>query len=419
MVILTENHRQGKDQQFADMLNRIRVGKQSKDDIERLKARVRPENHPDINSKSTKICSTREEAAEFNTKRLNNLPGKLYTMEAKHLCKSKKNFKPIIRKAGQIADTQFEDTLHVKIGGRVMLIYNLAVYDGLCNGALGTVVAVEESKADCVKHIIVQFDNPETGKEMRKKFPAHVKKHPKGTVIARMELEYSLGKIQTGGASAKLIQFPLISSFAVTAWKFQGQTVKNPAAYTIDLRRVKNAAQSYVMLSRGECEDQLFIIEKLPEDKIYPDKAAIQELQRMEKVSVNNNPTAWDESGDHKKIKVSFLNARSIRNKFDSIKTDHSLLKSDIIILAETWLEEQDYTVPALRNYTTSLCGGGRGRGIAAFSRKNFTFDDYQDEEHLTMDKIKSKSLDIVGVYIPHKSDHLKIIENFESMIEN
>ena len=72
-----------------------------------------------------------------------------------------------------------------------------------------------------------------------------------------MELEYSLGKIQSGGASAKLIQFPLISSFAVTAWKFQGQTVKDPSKYLVDLRGVRKAAQAYVMLSRGESQDQL------------------------------------------------------------------------------------------------------------------------------------------------------------------
>ena len=61
-----------------------------------------------------------------------------------------------------------------------------------------------------------------------------------------MELEYSLGKFKSG-ASAKLVQFPLIPSFAVKAWKLQGQTVKNPSQYIVDLRGVRKAAQSYVM----------------------------------------------------------------------------------------------------------------------------------------------------------------------------
>ena len=385
IIILTKNHRQGKDKQFADMLNRIRVGKQTQEDLNRLKDRVRTENHPDITSNCFKIYSTREEAAEFNRKRLNNLPGKLYTMESKNFCKSMKNYKPLIRKAGKIADTQFEELLQLKIGGMVMLIYNIAVYDGLCNGAMGTVVAFEEGQDIIINTIIVKFDNKETGCEMRKAFPAHSKKYPEGTVIKRMDIEYILGKIQSGGTSAKLIQFPLVSAFAVTAWKFQGQTVKNPSEYNIDLRRVRKAAQSYVMISRGECEDQLFIVEKLPVDKLYPDKDAIKQLERMEKVSINNNPTAWDGLDIQESVRVSFLNTRSIKNKFSSIETDESLLKSDIIILAETWLEKEICSKPTLDNYVTSLCGGGRGKGIASFCRENFTHDDSRDTENLNI----------------------------------
>ena len=168
VVILAENHRQGEDREFEDMLNRMRVGKQTLEDIERLRTRVRPENHPDITSDNTKFCSTREEASEFNIKRLNAIPGKLYSIEAKHLCKSKKNYKPVIRKGGKVADTQFEDILNIKIGGRVMLIYNIAVHDGLANGAMGTVMAVEESRDGSVSKVIIKFDNPETGSEMRR-----------------------------------------------------------------------------------------------------------------------------------------------------------------------------------------------------------------------------------------------------------
>ena len=103
----------------------------------------------------------------------------------------------------------------------------------------------------------MKFDKQETGAEMIKAFPAFTMKYPEWTVITKMELEYSLGKLQTGGTSGKLIQFPLISSFAVTAWKFQGQTVKNPSKYIVDLRGVWKAAKAYVIISLGEREDQL------------------------------------------------------------------------------------------------------------------------------------------------------------------
>ena len=37
--------------------------------------------------------------------------------------------------------------------------------------------------------------------------------------------------------------------------------------------------------------------------------------------------------------KINFLNCRSIRNKFHKIRSDGSLLKADVLILSETWLE--------------------------------------------------------------------------------
>ena len=36
------NHRQGKDEEYADMLNKVREGKQIEADIEQLKGRIRP-----------------------------------------------------------------------------------------------------------------------------------------------------------------------------------------------------------------------------------------------------------------------------------------------------------------------------------------------------------------------------------------
>ena len=186
--------------------------------------------------------------------------------------------------------------------------------------------------------MIIKFDNHEKGSERRKSFPAYTKKYPDGTIITRMELEYSMGKVQSGGASAKLVQFPLISSFAVTAWKFQGQTVKDPSKYIVDLRGVRMAAQAYVMLSRGQQQEQLLILEELPVNKIYPDKDALIELERMHQIAINNHLTPWEKEDNLEVVKVSFLNTRSI--KFTCIKTDQSLLKSDAIILCETWLDK-------------------------------------------------------------------------------
>ena len=44
VINLTHNHRQDSDKEFANILNRIRLGEQTSEDIELLSTRVRPEN---------------------------------------------------------------------------------------------------------------------------------------------------------------------------------------------------------------------------------------------------------------------------------------------------------------------------------------------------------------------------------------
>ena len=48
VITLEENHRQGEDHDYAEVLNRIRVGQQTCEDISMLETRVRPEGHPDL-----------------------------------------------------------------------------------------------------------------------------------------------------------------------------------------------------------------------------------------------------------------------------------------------------------------------------------------------------------------------------------
>merc|ERR1711954_499797 len=117
---------------------------------------------------------------------------------------------------------------------------------------------------------------------------------PEGTVIKKKEVEYSLAKNQgLISSTAKLIQFPLVLAWAVTVHKFQGQTVKAPQKVVVDLRSVFEAAQAYVMASRVQELDQLFILEELPQEKIYANQSALAEMDRLVQVSVNKNLTPW------------------------------------------------------------------------------------------------------------------------------
>ena len=172
------------------------------------------------------------------------------------------------------------------------------------------------------------------------------------------------------------------------------------------------------MLSRGECKSQLFILEKLPQDKIYPDKEALKELERMHQVSLNNHLTSWDEIATPVVLKVSFLNTRSIKNKFACIKTDEGLRKSNIIILCETWLEkDENVSNIILEDYMVSHCGGGRGQRMVTFYQNNFFSTDCNADEHLNIMKFGSNALDIIGVYSSPKGNPSKIIDKLKSLV--
>ena len=113
--------------------------------------------------------------------------------------------------------------------------------------------------------------------------------------------------------------------FATTSHKFQGQTVVKPNKIVVDLQTVFAAAQAYVMLSRVQSIEQLFILCSLPKDKIYADAKALEELDRLNNVSMNNNPPLW-EKNDKSLIKVFSLNCQSLLGKICHIQEDKIVL---------------------------------------------------------------------------------------------
>ena len=62
------------------------------------------------------------------------------------------------------------------------------------------------------------------------------------------------------------------------------------------------------MASRVKVMKQLFVLENLPEDKIYSNQKALLEIERLWEVSMNNNPTPWHNDAIDGVTKISFLN---------------------------------------------------------------------------------------------------------------
>ena len=230
-----------------------------------------------------------------------------------------------------------------------MLTYNLDVCDSLTNGSQGEVVDFKYDSNNKIKYVLVKFDEVVSGRERRETFSFEVEYPGRNvTPIALKETNFSLSKNKTNASStATAVQFPLKLAYAATAHKVQGHTVKAPQALIVDLVTWIRPAMAYVMLSRIQTLSQLYIVGSVPEKNIKPWPSALEELERMNSVAINN-PDNQD-----KRYKITSLNTCSLRKHISDIKSDYQLIASNVICLQETWLEynEESDNIYQLNNF--------------------------------------------------------------------
>ena len=220
VVNLEENHRQGKDKTYGDLLNRLRTGDHTEEDVALLKTRVRSKSDPTLDPNALHIYGTNAKVNARNNAKLEEIGGVLYEIRAKNASRIVRTFK--VNNAGCVKNTPFQKVLRLKVGCEVVLVHNIATLDGLTNGSRGVLVDVEKSGED-VRRLVVRFKNPEHGRLQREKNPCH--RHPDATYIDPIYWQYILG-----GATASIFQFPVKGAAAITSHKIQAnfKTFLNP-----------------------------------------------------------------------------------------------------------------------------------------------------------------------------------------------
>ena len=139
-VELETNFRQGEGNPWTEMLNRIRIGEHTAEDIEILKKRSSSLLTEEEYKKAIHLYYTNEEVNLYNTKMLSELLGDLY--EAQAISYTPKGYIAKKDQYGNVENTQFVMTLQLKIGARVMVVSNISIMDNLVNGSLGTIIDV-------------------------------------------------------------------------------------------------------------------------------------------------------------------------------------------------------------------------------------------------------------------------------------
>ena len=129
VVNLITNHRQGDDQIYADILNRIRIGKQTENDQQVLASRVFKKNDPRLPKDALFVSGTNAMVDNINNQRINELDGKEFELQAIVFSETRGTFVPNLDNKGDIRGTTLQYNLKLKKKSRVMLTYNLDVCD--------------------------------------------------------------------------------------------------------------------------------------------------------------------------------------------------------------------------------------------------------------------------------------------------
>ena len=419
-ILLEKNHRQGRDKSYAELLNRLRVKEYTDEDLKNLRSRVRPSSHADLRDVGLFITALRKSADSINEKYIAKLKGTTLKLKAVHHHPVNSAYKPYInKKDNTIGETGFRDEIILKPGARIIMIHNLDVVDSLTNGQLGTFVDAIKNIDGKVLKLILKLDKPSAGKFNREQNPGLAKRYPDHVFVERVSWQYSLRK-KSGDETSKatLIQFPIRLAFGITAHKVQGSSIQYPTKVAVDVDSAFSAGQTYVMLSRVQCLQQIFIVGKLQENKIKVSSKAIEELQRLERTSLNRNQRLWIKLQENV-IKIASFNCAGLKAHIEDIKADSRLLIADIILVQETSLDNggtDDFEItthPFVHHVRL-----GNGKGVSIYSKIGYEKTSCIGEGYQILKTKHNKNLHIFNVYRSSTGSKERMSDNLSELIE-
>ena len=152
----------------------------------------------------------------------------------------------------------------------------------------------------------------------------------------------------------------------------------------------------YVMLSRAQSLTQIYIIDKLYEEKWRASSSGLKEYTS----GVNNAINVAPEEGT-KQLEIVSLNISSLRKHYVDLERRYLNKAIDSLCLQETWLPvNEDAALYEISKIIPHLNSVGRGRGIATYSSQDFVLrGEFISEPDCQLIKVSCEKFDIVNVY--------------------
>lgn len=256
---LTINHRQKDDAGYFSLLNRIREGRATTDDIDVLNSRVVQDTS--IYDRYTALLPTKAEAEKLNQVRIDQLNSDGFSYSAKVVLDKYPNKNHNIENVFPILAN-----LYLKKGALIMMVANDPEHRWV-NGTLGIVSRLSD------KAISVAID-----KRVYDIYP---------TEFTEQEITYENGKIYYEDVY-KVMQYPIVPSYAITIHKSQGQTYQN---IVCDIDKCFASGQAYVALSRCASLNGLHLAQQISGASIRVDKT-ISDFYRNQQTT-RRTPFGW------------------------------------------------------------------------------------------------------------------------------
>ena len=315
MIELDKIMRQKDDQAFIELLNRVRIAKQTEDDITVIQSRSVLPTDPSYPTDALHIWAENAPVDDYNKKKLDQLPGSVFTLKAKDQYPTNVKKQDIDRVLGKTRSETggLDYEILIKEGARVMLTTNISIPDRLINGQMGTVFRVIINQASNTPTIVyIKFDDPNAGKELVHNYPIPFAREnnvvPIEPVSARI-------KIRPGKASSpeiQRVQFPITLAWACTVHKVQGLTLNKVVICTnLVKQRAFNYGQVYVALSRATSLQGLFILGEIENKHVKANPKVLQEYERLRDECMLPIPDTIKAFQDHSTfLTISTLNIR-------------------------------------------------------------------------------------------------------------
>ena len=388
MYELTEIMRQKEDKSYAELLNRLREGEHTKEDIELLKTRIIKPNDVNYPIDAPHLFAYREEVAKHNLEVHTRLKGdktevKSINAVISDVTKEVKDrallkLKTVQKYAKHDNTGGLPYILRLGIGLEYDYTINKDVEDGLCNGSTCILREIKYRKDGRPYLLWVEFEDEKVGRSKRATYRDKFKMNHTNSKFTPIEAVNKVFKVDKVMMSRT--QFPLINAAARTIDRSQGKTLKK---MVVKMGSRAKAHSHYTAFSRVTSLENLYILD-LQEDKITVDPEVKEEMRRLRhfenEIQLCYTPVY---KMSPLKPRIVFNNIQSLHLHYQDIIVDPNFSAADVICLAETRLstrdKSEDYSLhnflPIIRNDQQALHEMRPHHGLGIYLRNTYDYE--------------------------------------------